>query len=514
MLLLIVGLLFIYQPGYSQTKLIKEVEQKDDSIVIPYEKYRLDNGLTLIIHEDHSDPLVNVNVTYHVGSAREELGKSGFAHFFEHMMFQGSKHVEDEEHFKLISEAGGNLNGTTNKDRTNYFETVPSNQLETALWLEADRMGFLLPAVTQKKFEIQRSTVKNEKQQNYDNRPYGLSSAKTAAAMYPYGHPYSWLTIGKLKDLDQANLEDLKNFFLRYYGPNNATLTIGGDVEPDKVVEMVEKYFGPIPRGPEVKDMDPMPVELDNDRYISHVDDNIRIPALIISYPTVPKFHEDAAALYFLAKILSSGKNSYFHQEFIKKQKANAAYLNSTTDELAGKLTAMILPYPNKELGSIEKDLRQIFKKFEQNGISDQEMQRVKANYEIQLISSLASVSGKVGRLASYETFLGDANYLPKSIQRYRNVTKEDVMRVFKEYVYIKGRSFKAYCLTQVRPPLMLITLLPKHPEKTLIRRPITADWNIRSQPEMISIGVSNRKPAKHRLFKHRTSGNLRWKTV
>ena len=462
MLLLIVGLLFICQPGYSQTKLIKEVKQKDDSIVIPYKKYRLDNGLTLIIHEDHSDPLVNVNVTYHVGSAREELGKSGFAHFFEHMMFQGSKHVEDEEHFKLISEAGGNLNGTTNKDRNNYFETVPSNQLETALWLEADRMGFLLPAVTQKKFEIQRSTVKNEKQQNYDNRPYGLSSAKTAAAMYPYGHPYSWLTIGKLKDLDQANLEDLKNFFLRYYGPNNATLTIGGDVEPDKVVEMVEKYFGPIPRGPEVKDMDPMPVELDNDRYISHVDDNIRIPALIISYPTVPKFHEDAAALYFLAKILSSGKNSYFHQEFIKKQKANAAYLNSTTDELAGKLTAMILPYPNKELGSIEKDLRQIFKKFEQNGISDQEMQRVKANYEIQLISSLASVSGKVGRLASYETFLGDANYLPKSIQRYRNVTKEDVMRVFKEYVYNQGAVIQSVLPDSSTAPAHADNFTPK----------------------------------------------------
>ncbi|MDH5476004.1 MAG: insulinase family protein, partial [Cyclobacteriaceae bacterium] len=185
----------------AQTKLIEKVDKKGDDIVIPYQKYKLNNGLTIIIHEDNSDPVVHVDVTYHVGSAREELQKSGFAHFFEHMMFQGSDNVGDEEHFKFVTESGGTLNGSTNRDRTNYFETVPSNQLERMLWLEADRMGFLLDAVTQEKFEIQRATVKNEKGQNYDNRPYGRWRELNSETLYPYGHPYSWLTIGLLEDL-------------------------------------------------------------------------------------------------------------------------------------------------------------------------------------------------------------------------------------------------------------------------------------------------------------------------
>jgi zinc protease len=199
-----------------QTKLVEKVTKTGNELVIPYEKYELANGLTLIVHEDHSDPVVHVDVTYHVGSAREEIGKSGFAHFFEHMMFQGSDNVADEQHFKIVSDAGGTLNGTTNRDRTNYFETVPSNQLEKMLWLEADRMGFLLDAVTQKKFEIQRSTVKNERGQNYDNRPYGLAGETASKNLYPYGHPYSWLTIGYVEDLNRVNVDDLKNFFLRW----------------------------------------------------------------------------------------------------------------------------------------------------------------------------------------------------------------------------------------------------------------------------------------------------------
>ena len=212
--------------------LVERFEGDDSGVSIPYAKYRLANGLTVVLHEDHSDPLVHVDVTYHVGSNREEPGRSGFAHFFEHMMFQGSENVADEEHFKIVSNAGGTLNGSTNTDRTNYFQTVPANQLETVLWLEADRMGFLLDAVTQEKFEVQRDTVKNERAQRVDNRPYGRALETLNKTLYPEGHPYSWPVIGWIEDLNRADLNDLKRFFLRWYGPNNAALSIGGDIDP------------------------------------------------------------------------------------------------------------------------------------------------------------------------------------------------------------------------------------------------------------------------------------------
>src|SRR6478672_12811763 len=254
LLLASVAMLLVFT-AFSQAKLVEKVTKKGNELVIPYQKYVLPNGLTVIVHEDHSDPVVHVDVTYHVGSAREEIGKSGFAHFFEHMMFQGSDHVKDKQHFKIVSDAGGTLNGSTNRDRTNYYETIPSNQLEKAIWLEADRMGFLLDAVTQQKFEIQRSTVKNERGQNYDNRPYGLVSEVSAKNLYPYGHPYSWLTIGYIEDLNRVDVNDLKNFFLRWYGPNNATLTVGGDVKTADVINLAIKYFGSIPSGPKVDAM-------------------------------------------------------------------------------------------------------------------------------------------------------------------------------------------------------------------------------------------------------------------
>src|SRR5690349_7717428 len=283
-LLLAAFLLLLCINSFAQAKLVEKVTKTGDEVIIPYEKYVLPNGLTLIVHEDHSDPLIHVDVTYHVGSAREEIGKSGFAHFFEHMMFQGSDHVKDEEHFKIVSDAGGTLNGSTNRDRTNYYETLPSNQLEKALWLEADRMGFLLDAVTQKKFEIQRSTVKNEKGQNYENVPYRGALETQAKTIYPYGHPYSWLTIGYVEDLNRVDVNDLKNFFLRWYGPNNAVVTIGGDVKTADVVKLVEKYFGSIPKGPEVKPTKLAAPVLTEDRYITLADNYARVPQLVITF--------------------------------------------------------------------------------------------------------------------------------------------------------------------------------------------------------------------------------------
>ena len=406
--------------------------------MIPYEKYELDNGLTLIIHEDHSDPLVHVDVTYHVGSAREELKKSGFAHFFEHMMFQGSENVADEAHFKIVTESGGTLNGSTNRDRTNYYETVPSNQLETMLWLEADRMGFFLNAVTQEKFEVQRATVKNEKGQNYDNRPYGKRWELKAGALYPYGHPYSWLTIGKIEDLNRVNVEDLKRFFLRWYGPNNATLTVGGDVNPQEVVKMVEKYFGVIPRGPEVKPMKLGPPVLEANRYISYVDNNIRFPAISLSFPTVPRFHEDEAPLDCLAEILGQGKSSYFYKNFVLTQKAVQARCSNPADELAGEFSMFILPFPGQTLSDFETEIHNILAEFEKNGVKANDIEKFKASYESSTINRLASVSGKVSRLASYETLKGNPNMIGSEIERHQKVSKEDVIRVFNKY--IKGK--------------------------------------------------------------------------
>lgn len=421
-----------------QTKLVEKVTKQGSEIVIPYEKYVLSNGLTLIVHEDHSDPVVHVDVTYHVGSAREEIGKSGFAHFFEHMMFQGSDNVADEQHFKIVSDAGGTLNGSTNRDRTNYYETVPSNQLEKMLWLEADRMGFLLDAVTQKKFEIQRSTVKNERGQNYDNRPYGLASEIGSRNLYPYGHPYSWLTIGYLEDLNRSDVNDLKNFFLRWYGPNNAALTIGGDVKTADVVKLVEKYFGNIPRGPEVKPVVVPAAVLATDRYASYVDNYAKLPLLLVSFPTVPNYDKDMGALACLAQVLGQGKNSVLYQQLTKKQLALQAGCFSQLSELAGELTFQLIPSPMVSLGKMDTLFRASLDSFEARGVTDDDIAKFKGGIESQQINGLQSVAGKVSQLAAFQTFSGNPNKIADLIKMYQGITKEDVMRVYN--TYLKGK--------------------------------------------------------------------------
>ncbi len=437
--LLILALICAPMMLAAQAKLVEKIEKKGDQVIIPYEKYILPNGLTVIVHEDHSDPIVHVDVTYHVGSAREEIGKSGFAHFFEHMMFQGSDNVGDEQHFKIVTESGGTLNGTTNRDRTNYFETVPSNQLEKMLWLEADRMGFLLDAVTQKKFEIQRATVKNERGQNYDNRPYGLMGETIAKNLYPYGHPYSWLTIGYIEDLNRVSVDDLKNFFLRWYGPNNATVTVGGDVKAADVVKLAQKYFGSIPKGPDVQNMKlPAPV-VTSDRYVTLVDNYARLPQLVITYPTVPSYHPDEPALDCMVEILGQGKNSILYQQIVKDQKAlNAGAFNSTT-ELAGECRLSLTPSPGVSLAESKKLLENAIKTFETRGVTDEDIAKFKGSVQAQLIYSLQSVSGKVSQLAAYQTFTGSPNRIGKELDAYNKVTKEDVIRVYN--TYIKGKA-------------------------------------------------------------------------
>jgi zinc protease len=263
-------------------------DSRSASLHIPFEKHVLANGLEVVLHADQTEPVVAVYVYYHVGSSREEPGRSGFAHLFEHMLFQGSAHVPDNDHFRLIQEAGGALNGTTNQDRTNYFETLPAEELELALMLESDRMGFLLPAMTQAKLDNQRDVVMNERRQSYENRPYGLVHETLLAALYPSGHPYSWPTIGSMDDIRAATLDDVARFFGRWYGPNNATLALGGDFEPARALALVERWFGSIPSGPPVEKPAPAPARLAETRRVV-LEDRVQQPQLVLCWPTIPK---------------------------------------------------------------------------------------------------------------------------------------------------------------------------------------------------------------------------------
>ncbi len=436
-------------------KKVETVTKKGDEIVIPYSKYVLDNGLTVVLHPDSSDPLVHVDITYHVGSGREDVGKSGFAHFFEHMMFQGSENVADEQHFALITESGGTLNGTTNSDRTNYFETVPSNQLERMLWLEADRMGFFLDAVTQKKFENQRETVKNERGQRVDNRPYGLLGERVGEAMFPEGHPYSWSVIGYIEDLNRATLEDLKKFFLRWYGPNNATLTIGGDFDEAQTLAWISKYFGGIPRGPEVEKPVYAPVTLDKDRYIS-LEDNVSLPLMYMSFPTVYRNHPDEAPLDVLMSILGTGKTSLLYKNLVKNGKAVQAQAGHGCRELSCEFTLLSLPSPGNSLSELEQITRASLEEFEARGANDDDIQRVKASIVSGMIYGLESVSGKVSQLAAYETFQDNPNAIKADIARYEGVTKADVMRVYKQYIKDK--------------PAVIMSIVPKGQADAIIK--------------------------------------------
>lgn len=420
----------------SGVSLVEKVDAQPGKVMIPYSKYRLDNGLTVILSPDHSDPLVHVDVTYHVGSAREVAGKSGFAHFFEHMMFQGSKHVGDQQHFRIITEAGGSLNGTTNRDRTNYYETVPSNQLEKVLWLESDRMGFLLDAVSQRKFEIQRDTVKNERAQNYDNRPYGLIWEKMSEAIYPEGHPYSWQTIGYVQDLDRVDVNDLKAFFLRWYGPNNAVLTIGGDIDVDKTLAWVSKYFGSIPKGPEVDNAPKQPANLAQDRFIT-LQDRIQQPMVVIGWPTAYRGAEDQASLDALAKVLGSGSNSLLYQNLVKTQKAVDAGAFQDCAELACTfyVYAMAPSGDKAQLKPLYHELMQTLQQFKQSGVDKARLEQINGMAEANAVFALESVQGKVTQLASNQTFYGQPDRIETQLAELRAVSPQSVSQVFNQYL-------------------------------------------------------------------------------
>ena len=453
------------------------VEQKTvqpGTVGIPYEKYQLDNGLTLILSPDHSDPLVHVDITYHVGSAREEIGKSGFAHFFEHMMFQGSEHVGDQEHFRIITEAGGTLNGTTSKDRTNYFQTVPANQLEKMLWLESDRMGFLIDAVSQRKFEVQRDTVKNERAQNYDNRPYGLIWEKMGEAMYPEGHPYSWQTIGYVEDLDRVNVNDLKAFFLRWYGPNNATLTIGGDIDVEQTLQWVKKYFGSIPRGPEVADAPKQPAVLTADKYIT-LEDRIRQPMVMVGWPTTYQGEATQASLDSLASVLSNGKSGLLYQKLVKTEKAIDAGAFHSCFELACNfyVYAMGDSGVKGNLTPIYHELMSVLDDLKEEGVPQQKLDQIIGSAEANAVFALQSVSGKVSQLALNQTYYDQPDRIEHDLGELRAVTPQSVTATYERFIEQK--------------PKVILSVIPKG-KKELTVREATFVTPPRTLPEYVKI--------------------------
>lgn len=408
---------------------------------ISFEKYQLSNGLTVVLHTDKSDPMVAVAIQYHVGSNREVKGKTGFAHLFEHIMFQRSENVGEDEFFKKIQNAGGDLNGGTGNDGTVYYEVVPKNALELVLWLESDRMGYLLNTVTPASFANQQNVVQNEKRQRMDNTPYGFMNYVIDKNLFPDGHPYSWQVIGEMEDLQNATIDDVKDFYRKYYTPGNATLVIAGDIEPAQVKDLVEKYFGEISAGNSVSDLPKMDVRLDETKRLYHEDNFATAPRLSIVWPTIHEYTKDAYALDFLGELLSSGKKSPLYKVLIEeKQLAPRVMAYNNSMELAGKFTISVMANPGVDLDAVEAAIKEAFDRFEKEGFTEKDLERIKAKLETRFYQGISSVLMKAFNLARYNEYAGDPGYIEKDLANLMAVTSDDIWRVYRQY--IKGKNY------------------------------------------------------------------------
>lgn len=406
---------------------------------VQFEQYVMNNGMTVLLHEDHSAPVVAVVVMYHVGSKNEKKGRTGFAHLFEHMMFQGSQHVGDDQHFKLLQEVGANINGTTNIDRTNYFEVVPSHYLELALYLEADRMGFLLPAMTQEKLDNQRDVVKNERRQSYENQPYGTAWEKISKALYPETHPYSWPTIGSMEDLSAASLDDVMEFFRIYYAPNNACIAISGDFRPAQAKEWIQKYFGELKRGIEIERPLPQPVTLTEEKRMVF-EDRVQLPRLYMTWPTVQMNTREDAVLDVITDILAAGKSSRLYKSLVyERQIAQSVSAYQYGGEIAGQSGIDITAKPGKTLSEIEALVHAELERLIKDGVTAKEIQTSLNNKETRLVSNRATVLGKGNSLATYHTLTGDAGNFNRELARFQGITPEEVRRVASRF-YGQGK--------------------------------------------------------------------------
>ncbi|MEA1882705.1 MAG: pitrilysin family protein [Candidatus Marinimicrobia bacterium] len=417
-------------------------EQKADTpFNIEYEKYELDNGLTVILHEDKSDPIIGVAIQYHVGSNRETPGRTGFAHLFEHMLFQESQHVGQDQFFKKIQNVGGTLNGGTNKDGTVYYEVVPKNALETVLWMESDRMGWLLSTVTQAAFENQQEVVQNEKRQRVDNRPYGHGNYVMIKNMYPEGHPYNWTTIGELEDLQNATLQDVRSFYEKWYGPNNATMVIAGDINKRNVKKLVAKYFSEIKSSPDNGDPEPQPVNLTETKKVYHEDNFARSPRLTMAFPTVDRNHFDSPALELLGQLLGDGKKAPLYKVIVEEKKlAPSLYSYSGTQEIAGTFNVVVTGFPTTNLTDVEVAVKEAFLRFESDGFTIEDLERLKAKYERGFYQGISSVLGKGFQLAYYNEYYGSPDAIAVELQKVLDVNMSDVKRVYQKY--IKGQNY------------------------------------------------------------------------
>lgn len=403
---------------------------------IAFEKYTLPNGLEVILHEDHSVPLVAVHTYYKVGSGDEKPGRTGFAHLFEHIMFMGSENVPVGAFDQMLEAAGATNNGSTNEDRTDYYEQMPSNALPLALWLDADRMGFLLPTMDQAKLDLQRDVVKNERRQRVDNVPYGKAFETIAAALYPPTHPYSWPVIGSMADLSAATLDDVKDFFRTYYAPNNATMVISGSFQPDSAKAWMARYFGDIPRGPAMPARPaPAPVTLAADTFMV-LEDRVQLPRLYEAWHSVPLYAPDDAALDVLAYVLAGDKNSRLYKRLVyEMQVAQDVSAFQNSGKLAGSFWVIITPKPEQSPARMAELLQEELDAVMTRGVTAEELTRAQNSIRANFLDRISSVLGKAFQLNLYNYFAGTPDYVRQDAARYEAVTAADVQRVANTYL-------------------------------------------------------------------------------
>ncbi|MDR2234182.1 MAG: insulinase family protein [Tannerella sp.] len=411
-----------------------------NQVPLAYESYTLDNGLKVVLHQDHSDPIVALTIQYHVGSGREKPGKTGFAHFFEHMLFQRSEDLPRNAFFQNIAAMGGTFNGSTNTDGTNYYETVPRDALEKILWMESDRMGFFINTVTQGGLEREIDIVSNEKRQNYDTQPYGQTSIIIAKELYPAGHPYSWTTIGEIADLRAASVDDVKAFYGTYYVPGNATMVLAGDFDPEQAKELIQKYFGEIKKGADVPKPTRRPVVLEQSKYVMWEDEFAKLPDLTVVFPGVEQYHQDANALSAMASLIAGSKQSPLYKIIVEEKKlAPSVNGMSMTREVAGQVMFSVRAFEGINLNDVNTAINEAFERFEKEGVDEQELQRLKVMQEVNFYNRIAGIQGKASLMARDNEFGGSPIASINEMMNFQEVTAEQIMDVYNRY--IKGKA-------------------------------------------------------------------------